>query len=369
MMSDCTSMMNAVDLRHRIHRNPEPANQETQTTLLLAEELSKCPAIKIHRPLTTGLIAEYTVNTGKHLVFRADIDALPLKEDTDAEFHSENGYMHACGHDVHTAVLYGLIQKIIHEQPDRNLLFFFQPAEEKDGGAEQVLKTGFFDSFSVEAVFALHVNPSYPLGTIAGIAGTLFANVLEFEASFHGFGAHVAFPHQGKSAISALRAFLDGVDRIPRDPTQPFVCGIGLVQAGTSHNIIPDKGFVRGTLRSFSSSMIESVYQQMENLGRSIHTHLGVEVRIVPYSNYPEVTNDSDLFERFKPILSIQPATPMMGGEDFGYFCRAYPSLMLFLGTQEENKPFYGLHHPRFLPPDQAIEEGIHAFWRIVNSY
>lgn len=368
-MKETKSMIDAVQMRHHIHQHPELANQEFKTTQLLIDELSKASGLKILRPLPTGLVVEYQANEGPYIVFRADIDALPLQEETGVSFQSANGCMHACGHDVHTAVLYGFIQRVLEERPDQNILFFFQPAEEAEGGALKAIETGIFDTYAIEAVFAFHVNDTYPLGTIASQEGPLFANVQEFAVTFHGHSAHVAFPHQGKSAISALRTFLDGIDRIPRDPTKLFVCGIGHIGAGSAHNIIPEHGFANGTIRSYCAQTNADFYRQMEALAEAIHTQLGVETRLQKLVNYPEVVNDQALFDRFQPILDLQTAHRMMGGEDFGFFCRKYPSLMLFLGTQEKGKPHYGLHHPKFLPSDRVIAHGVRGFWKIVESY
>jgi hypothetical protein len=134
---------------------------EFETTKLLEENLSKLDGIKIHKPLETGLVAEYKVNDGPYLLFRADIDALPIKEETGAEFASKNDCMHACGHDVHTSILYGFTEYVTKSKIDKNILFLFQPGEEAGGGAEKVIDSGILDKFNITNAFALHVTDEY----------------------------------------------------------------------------------------------------------------------------------------------------------------------------------------------------------------
>src|SRR6056297_1828762 len=206
-------MMNAIELRHKMHLYPETSLKEFETTKMLEQEIGQFMNITIHRPIETGLIAEYKVNEGDYLLFRADIDALTIQEKTDWEFASKNGNMHACGHDVHTSILFALIEKVCEKKPNKNLLFFFQPAEEGAGGAQLTMDTGFFESYSIQHAFALHVSDEYDFGTIALNDDVLFASAMELFVDFKGKPTHVATPEKGKNALNALRLFLDAVER------------------------------------------------------------------------------------------------------------------------------------------------------------
>ena len=197
-------MIEPVKLRHIIHKNPELPFQEYKTTELLIENISgaNCSGIKIHRPLETGLLVEYKGGKGDFLLFRADIDGLPIKEETDCEFKSENGCMHACGHDIHSAVLYGFLKYVIENKIDRNILFMFQPAEEAGRqGQKKILETKILDNYKISGAFALHVIDDYPVGTIASSAGVLFASAMEIDVEFFGANAHIAFPQEGEKCI------------------------------------------------------------------------------------------------------------------------------------------------------------------------
>ena len=174
-----------IELRHKLHQIPELMFKEFQTTSLLLDTINELPSINIHRPLETGLIVEYTVNDGDYLLFRADIDALPIKEETGISFASTNQNMHACGHDVHSSILYGFLNYVVESKIDKNIIFIFQPAEEGGGGAEKIIASGILKQFNIKSAFALHVTDEYPAGTIASTSGVLFATAYGNKYSIH----------------------------------------------------------------------------------------------------------------------------------------------------------------------------------------
>src|SRR6056297_1560166 len=291
-------MMNAIELRHKMHMNPETALKEFETTQLLEQALGQFSEITVHRPIDTGLIAEYKVNEGDYLLFRADIDALAIEEKTDWEFASKNGKMHACGHDVHTSILFGLIEKVCEKKPDKNLLFFFQPAEEGAGGAKLTIDTGFFENFSIQHAFALHVSDEFEFGTIALNDHVLFASAMELMVDFHGKTTHVATPEKGKNAFNALRLFLDAAERIPIPQTKPLLFAIGKAHAGTIMNIVPENAHIEGSIRSLDMSQSKAFFKQLQRVGEGITKATGVEIDVKKGAFYPEVRIDPKLFER-----------------------------------------------------------------------
>ena len=217
-----------IQLRHHLHQYPELAFEEfrTSNTILQSiKNLDGADKLKIHSPMDTGLLIEYTINDEEYLLFRADIDALPIQEENEIEFKSTNEFMHACGHDVHTSILYSFLIYVLDKKPDQNILFLFQPAEEAGGGAMKFYSTEVFNQFKIKNAFALHVTDEYPLGTIASTPGVFFASALEIDIEFTGESAHVAFRNEGKNAFNALRLFLDAADDLQSQFKESILLG------------------------------------------------------------------------------------------------------------------------------------------------
>ena len=353
--------MKPEEFRHIMHQKPETALKEFETTEFIKSEIKKLDNMTIHRPLETGLVAEYTVNDGDYLLFRADIDGLVMEEETGWEYASTNGKMHACGHDIHASILYGFAQRVAETKPDQNFIFFFQPAEEGAGGANLTIKTGIFDNFNIRNAFALHVNDEFDFGTIAFNNGVLFASAMELVVDFTGKPAHVASPQYGKNALNAMRTFLDMAERIPNPVEDPLLLAIGKAEAGKVRNIVPEKARIEGSIRSLNMDKSRAFFDKLKEVGKALEVSCGVETDVQREAFYPEVNNDRDLFKVIKPRLDEHFNTKVipykMTGEDFGFFTRQYPSLMFWLGTGEDKR--HGLHDPQFLPSDRIIEKGI----------
>ena len=361
-------MLSPIELRHKLHQCPELMFKEFETTQLLFENISQLPKIKIHKPLETGLLIEYTVNNSDYLLFRADIDALPIEEKTGVEYASTNGNMHACGHDVHSAILYGFLKYIVENNIEQNILFLFQPAEEGGGGAEKILNSKILDNFKIKSAFALHVTDEFDFGTIASTSGILFCSALEINIEFIGKESHIAFPENGANALSALRLFLDTIEKIPKNLNEPFVFGVGKVEAGIVRNIIPAKANLEASLRVLKKEKAEEFKIQLNNILTSIQNLLNVKYNISYGSFYSEVLVNENLFRTYSKVLSEKFNFIDCGyrftGEDFGFISQVYPSFMFWLGTAKDKK--YGLHNSKFLPDDSIIETGINAFKEIL---
>jgi N-acetyldiaminopimelate deacetylase len=366
--------ISSIELRHKLHQYPEIAFNEFATTKLLIESIKEFDVskkIKIHTPYKTGLLAEYKINNDKYLLFRADIDALPIKEENDIKFKSKNDLMHACGHDVHTSILFAFLQYVLSNKIQKNILFLFQPAEENGGGAMAFYNTKVFDKFKIQNAFALHVTDEYSFGTVASTNGVLFASSLEIDVDFNGVSSHIAFPTEGKNAFNALRLFLDSVDMIPKDMNQPFVFGAGKVVSGEVRNIVPGYARLEGTIRGLSSKKSMDFYNKLEKILFHIKKITGVNIKCEKGAHYPEVIIDSKLYNTIVPILSRKfkfvDCGYKMTGEDFGFFSHKFPSFMFWLGTSKGVK--YGLHNSRFLPDDTTIEKGKSIFVEILKQY
>ncbi|MGB4457384.1 MAG: amidohydrolase [Defluviitoga tunisiensis] len=359
------------ELRHALHSYPELAFEEIKTTQLLESSIDEIARfyqvdLKIYKPLSTGLVVEYSYgeNNDEYILFRADIDALNIKEQTDIKFKSKNEYMHACGHDVHTSILYGLLLDVVKNRIKMNIIFLFQPAEESKGGAEKIIESKFLDRYNIKKAFALHVTDEYPFGTVATTRGVMFASSMEIIVTFEGEASHLAFPQYSKNALNALRLFLDCLDKIPRDPMIPFIFGIGKVSAGRAINIVPDEAKLEGSVRSVSSEINLEYFQTLKNILEGILLITKVSYKLDRGSFYVEVENDKELYDNYVTVLSqkfdVVDCGMKMTAEDFGFISKKYPSLMCWLGTSKGKK--FGLHSPKFLPDDDSIDLGIKLF-------
>lgn len=364
-------MISAIELRHILHRIPELMFEEIKTTEALLSAIQSVEGIKIHRPLETGLVVEYTVNDGDYLLFRADIDALPIQEKTGVAFASCNYNMHACGHDVHASILYGFLQRVAAQKVQKNILFVFQPGEEGGGGAERVLNSGLIQQFPVSRAFALHVIDEYDFGTIATTNGVLFAAAIEINIDIIGKSAHIAFPDKGINAFKHLVQFLQKADAIVEAAPQPNLFGYGKVHAGTARNIIPEMARAESTLRTMKVELQKEITGKFIEELEIMKNKSGIDYRISFSSPYTEVVVDNDMYKTIIPKLQqtfkVIDCGYKMTAEDFGLFSRAYPSFMCWLGTGREQR--YGLHTPYFLPDDEIIEKGIQLDMSLLHSY
>lgn len=372
-MNSKGDLITPIELRHILHRNPELSFHEFETTQLLKDVISKLPessVLKIHTPMSTGLLVEYKVNNNGFLLFRADIDALPIIEENQIEFRSQNNHMHACGHDVHTSILFSFLDYVLKNKIQQNILFLFQPAEESGGGAMEFFKTKIFEQFNISNAFALHVSDEFADGVIASSKGVLFASSLEVDINFNGVSAHVAFPQSGKNAFNALRLFLDSVDKLPGNISEPFVFGVGKIESGEIRNIIPGNARLEGTIRGLSISQVNLFYKKLIDILEGVSQITGVHYKAEIGASYPEVIIDDILFEKIVPSISTEfkfiDCGYKMTGEDFGYISHQYPSFMFWLGTNKGEK--FGLHNPKFLPDDSIIELGKKAFVTILQT-
>lgn len=364
-------MIDPVELRHLLHQNPELMYEEFKTTKILYENLYLVPSIKIHKPLETGLVVEYKVNEREYLLFRTDIDALPIEEKNDCAFKSTNNFMHACGHDVHSAILYGFILKVVERKINQNMIFVFQPAEEGGGGAEKVLNSGVLDSYNIKHAFALHVTDEYDFGTIASTSGELFASSVEIDIMVTGKSAHVAFPDKGIDSLKILRKILDEVDKIILDAEKPTLFGCGKISGGTVRNIIAETAIAECTLRTLSIEKSKEIINKFEVVSENLENETGAKIKINCNAFYAEVTVDKHLYLHCKNILGSKynfiDCGLKLTAEDFGYFTKRYPSFMFWLGTYTNHRS--GLHTPNFLPPDEIIEKGIEIYLTILDSF
>lgn len=362
------------EVRKELHQIPEAAFQEFKTRDLLLSYLQELSGITIHRfKNSTGILVEYAKGEGKYLLFRADMDALPIAEKTGCDFVSQHpGMMHACGHDIHMTVLLGLIYKVVEAGVKKNLLFLFQPAEEGMGGAQSILAEGLIQAFQVRHVFALHVSGKLPLNTISSKAGIFFAIPQEFDVEFMGKSAHAAFPQDGKNALQGgLEFFQKMAEYVKKlQLTETLIFNIGVMNSGNIRNIIPDRCVLQGTHRTLSKELRDRVNAEIDAVAAktAARHELGFEFRLL--CTYDPVVNDTKLCLQLEKAcqelgLSFLESGVSMTGEDFGFFTTLYPGLLFWLGAGEEASD---LHSDKFLPDEKCIPAGIDIFFKLILS-
>ncbi len=363
--------MNLYQIRQKLHQIPELAYEEKKTQSFILELFKNEKKLKTHLFPTTGILFEYKRNEQPYLLFRADMDALPIAEETGCEFTSKNtGIMHACGHDIHMTILIGLIKEVLTKKPDQNILFLFQPAEEGHGGAKTIINTGIFNNFSIEAVFALHITGKYPTGTIASKSGIIFGIPQEFDINITGKSSHVAMPQNGKDAFLAGIDFYQSLSLITSkafSPIEPVVFHVGYVQAGTMRNSLPAQCIMQGTTRTLTKENQLKLNQLIENTAKAVALKYDQNVEVGFPSTYDPVVNHPVLNQHLKNIcgkdIQFIDTQASMTGEDFGFFTSLYPGLLFWLGTNNSED----LHSSTFLPDQNSITIGIKLFTRIIE--
>ena len=344
-----------VELRHELHMNPELAFNEYRTQAILKEALESL-GLKPQVIAKTGLIVYVERDkSSPSVLYRADMDALPIREETNWEFSSKCENMHACGHDVHMAVLYGVVKEIVEKDIKGNYVFIFQPAEETIGGAKFVLDE-MRERYKIKYATALHVTDEYNLGEFATTDGTLFACAMEITAKFKGLSAHIAQKQNGIDALKNSVWFLNEFYNTPIDNStigKRVLAGFGKMNAGNVRNAVADYAEVQGSIRGES---LEIVFETFGNIKSMVEKYNGSLER---GSLYPPVVNNANLFNIFKKFISEEnykfiDCGMKYTGEDFGFFSMKYPSLMFWAGVKTSNVR-YGLHNPKFLPNDEVI--------------
>ncbi len=356
-------MLDLIKIRKILHQIPELAFQEFKTQALLESVLTTLHNLKIFKFPFPGLLVEYRVNNADFILYRADMDALPIQEKTNCDFSSTHtGIMHACGHDIHMTVLLGLIEKILQNHVKQNCLFLFQPAEEGMGGAESVLKTKILQSYSIQAAYALHVNGNLEVGTVSTKPGIIFGIPQEFDITFTGESSHAAFPNKGKDAIIMANQFINlmhtSIGKLFA-ATNPVIFHIGKITGGQVRNALASSCLLQGTHRTLDKLSWTRMNDLIRNCCDAISNIHQTEIKPEFLSTYDPVLNSPEIYHKFKQNLPsdivFTEAETVLTGEDFGFFTSIYPGLLFWLGAGTGGE----LHSPFFLPNDKCIKTGI----------
>ncbi|MBM7096000.1 N-acetyldiaminopimelate deacetylase [Bacillus sp. H-16] len=352
-----------IEIRRDLHRIPEPGFQEVKTQQYIKKTIEEFPQDNIEiKPWRTGLLVRVTGSAPeKTYGYRADIDGLPIPEETGAAYQSSHkGFMHACGHDFHMTIALGVLAHFAANQPKDNLLFIFQPAEEGPGGAQPLLESEEFRAWKPDEMMALHIAPEYPVGTVATKPGLLFANTSELFIDLKGKGGHAALPHLANDMVVACSQLVTQFQTIVARNVAPLdsaVVTVGKISGGTKQNIIAEHARLEGTIRTLSIESMDVVKKRIESLVSGIETGFDCAASINYGANYCQVYNNHASAERFMAFTRNRENSVLvecekaMTGEDFGYFLEEIPGLMFWLGV---NSPS-GLHSSTLDAKEEAI--------------
>ncbi len=374
----------AVTIRRAMHENPELGEQEVQTEKLICAELSKL-GIDYREHVAghgvVGLIPGVDAETA--IALRADIDALPVEECTGAPFSSKvPGVMHACGHDMHTAILLGtaMLLKRLPKPLPCSVKLFFQPSEETIGGAEQMIAEGCMENPKVSAVLGLHVRAELPTGQVIYFPNKMNASATEFEITACGKSTHGAYPEGGNDTVLIASQIVISIQSIVSrmiSATEPVVITIGEIHGGTAANIIPSEVKMHGTIRTLDEKTIDIVKNLITRVAENTAAVYGGHAKVDFGGSYPVLANDKKTVEVLEKAAIkclgeenvIIEEIARMGADDFAYFSNAAhgayfdlgvynPDLLLELQGEIPEEP-YPLHNARFLPDEEAIKTGI----------
>ncbi|MCW8796223.1 MAG: M20 family metallopeptidase [Chlorobium sp.] len=368
-----------VGLRRDIHRHPELSFQEFRTTSLIREYLLKHGVTVEYDFLDTGVVAllkgEKQDGPERSLVaLRADIDALPLQEENHHDFCSvEQGIMHACGHDMHTAILLGTAALLsgMREELRGDVLFIFQPAEEKaPGGAQPLIEAGIFKRYSPSAIFGLHCFPHIQSGRIALREGSLMAAADELYITVYGEGGHASAPHKAADPVLAAAHIITSLQHLVSrvaSPYEPAVLSISSINGGHATNIIPSKVVMTGTLRTMNEELRSLLHKRLKTDIEHTALAMGVEAELTIVNGYPVLVNDHEttrkLWEFSVDYLgagNVEVSEPVMTAEDFSHYLRYCPGSFMQLGTgRKDPQKGDSLHSPYFNPDESSIVTGM----------
>ncbi|CAN5749598.1 M20 family metallopeptidase [soil metagenome] len=357
-----------VALRRDIHQEPELGFYTEETARKVLEALEGLPL-----EIQTGVAENGIVATlkgegdGPTIGLRADMDALPIHEETGLDFASDtDGKMHACGHDGHTSMLVGAAHALsgMRGQLNGAVKFFFQPAEEGGGGGRVMVEEGAADD--LDSIFALHLWPGMPFGTAATKPGPIMAAADAFEMKVKTGGGHGAMPHLSVDAISVAAHIVTSLQTIVSrevDPVEPAVLTVGEIEAGTAFNIIPGEARLGGTVRTLDADLRKRIPERMEELSRGVANGMRGDVELDYTFSYPVTKNDEEaarlalgtIGELFGEDQALELPNPSMGGEDFAFFLEKVPGAFIWLGIGEDVS---GLHTPTFAFDEEILPQG-----------
>ncbi|MCD8180294.1 MAG: M20 family metallopeptidase [Firmicutes bacterium] len=361
-----------ISIRRRLHKTPETDFEEVKTSAFIRQKLEEYN-IPYTTAAKTGTVALIKGKAGgKTVLLRADIDGLPITDESDFEIKSERaGYMHACGHDIHTACLLGAA-KILNDMRgtlNGNVKLVFQPAEEGIGGALPMINEGILENPHVDGAFALHVEPLENTGNIQIKNGSIMASPDDFKIVIHGVGGHASAPQDCVNPVTIGAAVIRELERLNQTVLKdaPCVMTVCYFNGGTCNNAIPQTAEIMGTARSLDNETREMLIDLLETTAAETAKKMGADIDFIFNKLFPPVVNDEQMndivcrgakkLNCVKNIVTLDK--PSMAGDDFSYFCERVPGAYFKLGVGNKEKgAVYPIHSPKFKADEDAIPIG-----------
>ncbi len=362
--------------RRDLHQHPELAMQEARTSSVVQQRLREFGVDAVHAGLAgTGVVGViHGREPGDAIGLRADMDALPIHEETGAPYASQTpGVMHACGHDGHTTMLLGAARYLAETRNFAGTVYvIFQPAEELGGGGRMMVEEGLFQQFPMRQVFGMHNWPTFPAGTFKWRDGPVMAAVADITIIVTGRGAHGAQPNNGIDPVVVSAAIVQGLQSLVArnmDPVDTGVITIGSIQGGMAHNVIPETVRMLGTARWFNPAVGDLLEAGVHRLSTSIAEGYGATAAVKFVRSYPATVNDpAAMAQARQAAITVQGDArvvhmdqPSMGGEDFSFMLNAKPGAYIMLGAGRGDGDA-GVHHPRYDFNDDILPVGA-SYW------
>jgi amidohydrolase len=376
-------------VRRDIHAHPELCFQEQRTADVVAAKLTEW-GIPVHRGMgTTGVVGIVkNGSSSRALGLRADMDALPMQEFNTFAHASQNaGKMHACGHDGHVAMLLAAAQHFAKNRNfDGTVYLIFQPAEEGGGGAREMINDGLFEKFPMEAVFGMHNWPGSQVGKFAVSPGPVMASTSEFKITIHGKGGHGAMPHLGTDPVPVACQMVQAFQTIVSRNTKPIdaaVVSVTMIHAGEATNVIPDSCELQGTVRTFTTEVLDLIEKRMRQIAEHVSAAHDTKCDFEFVRNYPPTVNSKAEAEFARKVMSsivgeqnVQVQEPTMGAEDFAYMLQAKPGAYCFIANGDGSHREMGhgggpcmLHNPSYDFNDDLIPLGATYWVRLAEAW
>ena len=365
-----------VGFRRHIHKNPELSFQEKNTSKYICSILDEYQIDYTSGLAGTGIMASIKVKSPiKKIVLRADIDALPIQEENEVTYKSINdGIMHACGHDVHTACVLGalIVLKKLESKLKNDIYFIFQPGEEKlPGGASLLIKEGIFESINPDLIIGQHVHPPLQTGKVGVKGGMYMASADELYFTVKGKGGHAALPHECIDTILMASEMIVGLQKIVSrnaNPTVPSVLTIGKINSvGGATNVIPDVVKLEGTFRTMNEEWRSRAHNLIEQYCEALANSFGGNIDVEIKKGYPFLKNDEELTQKVKTLMidhlgdsNVVDLPIRMTAEDFSYYSQIMPACFFRLGVRNDKKGITSpVHTPTFDVDEEALKTGV----------
>ncbi len=362
-----------VEIRRRLHRRPEVMYEEVETSALVRDTLDEL-GIEYRSPIAqTGVLGWLGDGNGPCVALRADMDALPIHEETEVDFRSEiDGKMHACGHDCHTAMLLGAARLLKDRESEIHgtVKLLFQPAEEGGAGGKLMTEEGVLENPAVEQIFGLHVWPELNTGEAGSRAGTFLAASSTLQMTISGKGGHAAMPHLAIDPVQASAQVITSLQSIvsrEADPLNSGVVSITSIHAGEASNVIPPEVALRGTVRALTMENLLWLQDRVREIAAGVAAaHRCEAVVEFPGNDYPPTVNNPQTWDFARRLAGdllgeeqVKEIPPVMGGEDFAYYTEKVPGCFVALGIANEEKGTgISVHHPKFKVDEDALPIG-----------